>query len=74
MYLKTLTSLGNHIRKVRLDRGLLRKDVALALGVDLKTVAGWEMNRYQPHLARGFFFLGYTPAPYDREPTGIGSE
>jgi transcriptional regulator with XRE-family HTH domain len=64
MYPKTLTTWGDHIRACRLDRGLLQKDVARALGVDVITVTGWEKRGQTPR--RGVLpkirdFLGYNP-------------
>ena len=75
MYPKTLATLGDHIRARRLDRGLLQKEVALTLGVNLNTVTGWEKNRLSPmtaQLPRIIAFLGYTPPPYDKIPDTLG--
>ena len=69
-YPVSLTTLGDHIRKRRLDLKLLQKDVARALGVDTTTINNWERNRCQPRLylfpkiAR---FLGYSPFPAKKE-------
>jgi DNA-binding XRE family transcriptional regulator len=43
-----LQRLGDHIRKRRLDLGLLQRDVALQLGVNVKTVTNWEKQRTEP--------------------------
>jgi len=75
MYPQKLTSLGDHIRKARLDRGLLQKDVALAIGVSENALTAWETGRQKPHLTalpKVFAFLGYTPEPYDQKPTDLG--
>ena len=68
-YPKELTTLGNHIRKRRLDLGLRQKDVATTLGVTESAITGWERNWFAPkitYLPRIITFLGYTPPPYDR--------
>ncbi|MEX1257369.1 MAG: helix-turn-helix transcriptional regulator [Gemmatimonadota bacterium] len=56
--------MGEHIRKVRMDRGLLQREVAEAIGVDLTTVLNWEIRRSEPALRNwpGIIqFLGYVP-------------
>ena len=68
-YPKSLTTLGDHIRKHRLDLGLLQKDVAVTLGVTESAVTNWELNRVTPYftyLPKIITFLGYTPSPYDK--------
>jgi DNA-binding XRE family transcriptional regulator len=47
-YPKTLTTLGDHIRKRRLDLGLWQKDVAATLEVSESAVTGWEKNWFKP--------------------------
>jgi DNA-binding XRE family transcriptional regulator len=62
LYPDALNTLGDHMRKNRLDLGLRQKDAAKQLGVDLMTVNYWETNRNQPNLAmvpRITNFLGY---------------
>jgi transcriptional regulator with XRE-family HTH domain len=41
-------SLGQYIRKIRLDRGLQIGEVAAQIGVTASMVSLWEMNRSQP--------------------------
>jgi DNA-binding XRE family transcriptional regulator len=41
-YPTELRSIGDHVRKRRLDLGLLQRDVALRIGVDKTTVFNWE--------------------------------
>lgn len=68
-YPKTLTTLGDHIRKRRLDLGLWQKEVAATLGVTTSAVTNWEKNRVTPYftyLPKIIAFLGYTPAPFDK--------
>jgi transcriptional regulator with XRE-family HTH domain len=63
-YPQELKTLGDHLRKRRLDLGLLQKDVAQRLGVNKDYVYYWETNRYAPSLqmiARIIQFLGYMP-------------
>lgn len=68
LYPKSLTTIGDHLRKVRLDRGLRQRDVAGIIGADPFTVLNWETGatnpklRYLPAIIR---FLGYNPIPVD---------
>lgn len=64
VYPTSLNTLGDHLRKVRLDRGLSQPQVAKVLKVTPDTVTGWELNRHQPpaRLAKRIIrFLGYVP-------------
>jgi transcriptional regulator with XRE-family HTH domain len=59
-----LTTLGDHLRKARLDRGLRQDEVARELGVGYQTVSNWERNysRVGPRLLpKVVAFLGYDP-------------
>ncbi|MFT5479523.1 MAG: DNA-binding transcriptional regulator YiaG [Bacteroidia bacterium] len=47
-YPKSPKTLGERIRKWRMDNCLLQKDVAIKLGVCEDTLTGWENSRYQP--------------------------
>jgi transcriptional regulator with XRE-family HTH domain len=63
-YPTELNTLGDHLRKVRLDRDLSQSDIARLLNVTTDTVTGWEMNRHEPpaKLAKAIIdFLGYVP-------------
>jgi DNA-binding transcriptional regulator YiaG len=65
-YPKHLKTLGDHIRKRRLDLGLLQKEVAEQLGVDTASICNWESNETQPmvHCLPGIIgFLGHNPLP-----------
>lgn len=59
-------TLGDHIKKVRKERGLLQREVANALGVDSMSVVNWEKNRttvgarFVPAIIE---WLGYDPLP-----------
>jgi DNA-binding transcriptional regulator YiaG len=65
-YPKELKTIGDHIRKRRLDLNLLQKQVAEQIGDEITSVFNWESNESQP--ATRFFpaiicFLGYNPLP-----------
>ena len=65
-YPKTLTTIGDHLRKRRLDLGLTQLEVAPQLGVTEKTVNTWEVHGQQPeirYLPKIIAFLGYDPLP-----------
>ncbi len=47
-YPKEVKTIGDQIRKVRLDRGLLQKDVAKLIGVTEDCITNWEKNRTKP--------------------------
>ena len=67
-YPRELRTIGDHVRKRRLDLGLRQKDVARLLGANVNTVTNWEVGRstpvlrYVPGIVR---FLGYVPFPTD---------
>ena len=65
-YPKKLVTIGDHIRRRRLDMGLFQKDLAVAIGVDTTTIYNWENRRTMPplrFLPRIAHFLGYVPTP-----------
>jgi transcriptional regulator with XRE-family HTH domain len=70
---RELATLGDHVKKARLDRGLFQEDLARELGVSVGTVVNWEKNltrvatRYLPKVVA---FLGYDP----REESGTLGE
>ncbi len=73
-YPTTPNTLGDHLRKVRLDRGLSQPQVAKLLKVTTDTITGWELNRYAPQARlakRVIQFLGYFP--FKTEDLSIGS-
>lgn len=63
-YPRELKTLGDHIKKARLDRGLSQDELARALGVSGSSVMNWERNatevatRFLPKVTA---FLGYDP-------------
>jgi DNA-binding XRE family transcriptional regulator len=59
-----LRTLGDHIRKRRLDLKLFQKEVARLIGVDEVTIWNWENNKVKPthwRLPKIIKFLGYVP-------------
>jgi len=61
-YPTQLETLGDHLRKRRLDLGLLQRQVAEELGIRKGTVYNWESNHRSPQLRfmpRIIEFLGY---------------
>ncbi len=65
---RELRTLGDHLRKRRLDLGLLQSEVAERLAVDETTIYNWERHRTQPArqlVPRILRFVGYTPRPRD---------
>ena len=63
-YPKELKTIGDHIKKRRLDLDLLQKDVAELIGVQKDSICNWENNRSSPKihfLPRINEFLGYIP-------------
>ena len=59
-----IITLGDHIRKTRLDRELTQNQVATLIGVATDTVTNWELNRNSPR--KGYYsaiydFLGKVP-------------
>src|SRR4051812_45583526 len=61
-------TLGQHIKKRRLELKILQKDVAQIIGVSEDTITYWEngratpQNRYYPKIID---FLGYNPLMVD---------
>ena len=65
-YPKEINTLGDHIRKRRLDLKLLQKQVADQIGVDGTTITAWERNTTSPavrFIPAIIQFLGYDPLP-----------
>ena len=73
VYPRTLKTIGDHLRKRRLDLKLLQKEVAQKLGVGESSVYNWENNltklalRYIPKIIE---FLGYAPYNPSDKTTG----
>jgi transcriptional regulator with XRE-family HTH domain len=63
-YPKSLKTLGDHLRKKRLDLKLLQKEVAERIGTSETSVFHWENNQTEPSLPfipKIIEFLGYVP-------------
>ena len=57
-------TIGDHIRKVRLDRKLSQPELSQTLNVSIATIANWEFNRSKPlNINQSLIigFLGYVP-------------
>ena len=66
-------TLGEHLRRVRLDRKLTNIQVAHALGVVYQTVERWEHNRTRisrEFRAKIIAFIGYDPEALTGESNG----
>jgi transcriptional regulator with XRE-family HTH domain len=67
-------TLGEHLRKARIDHGLRQEEVAAALGVGKTTICNWEMGHGDVsirHLPKVLAFLGYDPR---RESEHLGDQ
>ena len=72
-YPRQLNTLGDHLRKQRLDLALLQREAADKLGVDAMTICNWEIKRTCPQLRfipKIIAFLGYVP--YDTQSGTLG--
>ena len=70
-YPKELNTLGDHLRKARLDRGLHQTEVASLLGVAEMSVNAWELNNNQPsakYTKKIIEFIGYLPKEWLEAP------
>ncbi len=73
-YPKELKTLGDHIRKRRLDLGLFQRQVAEQIGVTESTILNWESNATRPpvrYIRCIIRFLGYEPFP---EPISVSEK
>ncbi|MGD0061209.1 MAG: helix-turn-helix domain-containing protein [Verrucomicrobiia bacterium] len=58
-------TVGEHVRRRRLQLHLFQSDLATVFGVDVVTIGGWEKNSQQPakrFMPRIVNRLGYDPA------------
>jgi transcriptional regulator with XRE-family HTH domain len=72
-YPKFLITLGDHLRKRRLDLSLRQKDVSQRLGVSEASIWYWEKNLTSPslrYIPKIIEFLGYTL--YEKTPKTLG--
>ncbi len=74
-YPEHLITLGDHVRKRRLDLGLHQKEVAAQVNATTSTVTNWEKNRTNPRLyllPKIIEFLGYDP--FQNNATSLGEQ
>jgi transcriptional regulator with XRE-family HTH domain len=74
-YPLNLETIGDHLRKKRLDLGLLQREVGRKIGVDETTIYNWGKNRSSPslsYLPKIIKILGYNP--YKEEPRTLGEK
>ena len=63
-YPNQLRTIGDHLRKRRLDLRMTQEEVAEKLGTYTHTIRGWEYNHHSPgirHMLKIIDFLGYVP-------------
>ncbi len=63
-YPDELKTIGDHIRRKRIELKLFQKELAKFIGVDECTVTNWEKNHSKPRLPflpKIIRFLGYIP-------------
>ena len=59
-----LSTLGDHIRKERLNQNLSQSEVGKRIGVTTDCITNWELNRFPPRIKYNpkiVEFLGYDP-------------
>ena len=72
-YPTTLNTIGDHLRKRRLDLELFQKDVAKMLGVGEPSIYNWENNLAEPaikYIPKIIKFLGHVPFKTSTKSTG----
>ena len=70
---KALNTWGDHIKKRRLELGLLQREVAERIGVNETSIYDWEKHRTDPMLhliPRITQFVGYIPPFFTGQTTG----
>jgi DNA-binding transcriptional regulator YiaG len=68
-----LKTIGDHLKKARLERKMLIKDVLEILGVNRWTLRQWEQNILEPFVyqyPKIIAFLGYYPFTHETETQG----
>lgn len=61
---KVPITVGDHIRKARIERQLFQREVADIIGISEDCLTNWENNRCSPqnkYKEKITLFLGYTP-------------
>ena len=67
-YPKVLETVGDHIRKARLDRGLSQPELARIMNITVASLTNWEVHHKIPTVnmwPRIISFLGYYPEEDD---------
>jgi transcriptional regulator with XRE-family HTH domain len=65
-YPRVRVTLGDHVKKRRMELGFKQGDTARDLGVSVSTLIAWETNRATPgvrFLPRIIAYFGYDPYP-----------
>lgn len=73
-YPASLTHVGDHIRKRRLDLGFFQRQAAEQIGVTTSTICNWEKHRSEPGIWEWvgvIRFLGYLPFELGDAPSEI---
>ncbi|MDD3926411.1 MAG: helix-turn-helix transcriptional regulator [bacterium] len=73
-YPKRLDTIGDHIRKKRLEMKLMQSQVAEIIGVTENSITNWEKHRTTPafwHLPKIIEFLGYVPDTITKSISGM---
>ncbi|MHB8581523.1 MAG: helix-turn-helix domain-containing protein [Ignavibacteriaceae bacterium] len=68
-----LNSIGDHLKKKRLERQLTQLQLARLIGVEETSIYNWENNRSKPKiylLPKIIEFLGYVPFKLPKETVG----
>jgi transcriptional regulator with XRE-family HTH domain len=68
-----LVSIGDHLRKKRIEQHLTQLEVSKLLRVEENTICNWEMNQSRPRLyllPKVIEFLGYKPFDLPEETIG----
>jgi len=76
-YPRKLETIGDHIRAVRLERGLKQDEVAKLLGTCPTTVLDWEKNHHQPTITAMkeiIRFLGFNPLDSENTERTFGEQ
>ncbi len=74
-YPKTLKTIGDHLRKRRLDLNLLQKEMAQKFGVSDPSIYNWENNLVKPayrYIPKIIMFLEYVP--FDTSTLSVGEK
>ena len=73
-YERTPQTLGEYLKKRRVELGLFQRDLRKRFNLEKETYANWEKDRCYPamrHWPGIISFLGYDPSP---APTSIGEQ